>query len=578
MTIRRRLGLALAAALMPVLALGGLQTWASFREDTAQRRSALIAEAEKASLLARARLENSAVLLEAMAPDTLGVTCAPRLRAVRDKLDGYHNLIRFTRAGRISCAADSVPISFAGGTQPWFKAIAGGDRLAIANMPAGVLGAEPSLIAAVRADGPDGEYGGVLAAVISLSTLQPQTSLSGLPQSTAVALTDREGRLLTATDPAAFAYVPQGWTEDALGRGAQLFEGQSRGGEARVFAGARLVDDDVFVLLSAPERGLWSWARLNPIGAILLPLLAWLLALIAVGLAAERVVVRWLTYLERIAHAYARGKFSVRPLQVKGAPSEIRALAHTLDEMGLAITARDASLHESLAEKDALMREIHHRVKNNLQVITSMLNMQQRQLTDPAAKAAMGDMRQRITALALIYRALYQSSDLRSVEVRAFLEELVAQLLNGEGPRAHPVRTSITSDELHLHPDKLAPFALFAVEALTNAFKHAFPARAGEVAVRLVVDGAEARLEIADNGVGDAAAAAAGGVGRTLMTAFARQLRGRAELDVGEEGGMTARLIFPVPEPEPRPEQDGDAASLPAPRPFRVSEVQSRAA
>jgi two-component sensor histidine kinase len=180
--------------------------------------------------------------------------------------------------------------------------------------------------------------------------------------------------------------------------------------------------------------------------------------------------------------------------------------------------------------------------------------------------------------LALIYRALYQSSDLRSVEVRAFLEELVAQLLNGEGPRAHPVRTSITSDELHLHPDKLAPFALFAVEALTNAFKHAFPARAGEVAVRLVVDGAEARLEIADNGVGDAAAAAAGGVGRTLMTAFARQLRGRAELDVGEEGGMTARLIFPVPEPEPRPEQDGDAASLPAPRPFRVSEVQSRAA
>jgi two-component sensor histidine kinase len=207
-----------------------------------------------------------------------------------------------------------------------------------------------------------------------------------------------------------------------------------------------------------------------------------------------------------------------------------------------------------------------------------MLNMQQRQLTDPMAKAAMGDMRQRITALALIYRALYQSSDLRRVEVRAFLEELVAQLLNGEGPRAHPVRTNISSDELHLDPDKLAPFALFAVEALTNAFKHAFPARAGEVAVRLTVTGSEACLEISDDGVGGPAEAASGGVGRTLMTAFARQLRGRAEIEAVQPGGMAARLIFPVPDPEPHPKLDEETASLPAPRPFRVSEVRSQAA
>lgn len=568
-TIRRRLALALAAALLPVLILGGVQAWFAFREDTAQHRAALIAEAETAAILARGKLESATVLLEALAPDALGVNCTARLRAVRDRLDGYENLVRFSPSGRISCAADTVPVDSDRTAQPWFRALAGGERLEIASRPAGQIDEDAALIAAVRTDKPDGAFGGVLVAVIRLESLRPDLTDGATPENTAVALTDRDGRLLIATDPAAFAAAPADWTEAAADRGTRLWEAPSRSGRQRVFAGAPLVDDDVFVLLSAPEPGLWTWARLDPLVTIGLPVLAFILAYAAVGLATERVVVRWLTYLDRVAHAFARGHFAVRPDKIMGAPAEIAALARTLDEMVDGITARDQSLRDSLTEKDALMREIHHRVKNNLQVITSMLNMQQRQLTDPAAKAAMGDMRQRITALALIYRALYQSTDLRRVEVRAFLEELVAQLLNGEGPRAHSVRTEITSDPLELDPDKLAPFALFAVEALTNAFKHAFPGRPGMVTVGLTVDGSEARLQIADNGVGGAAEAAGGGVGRTLMTAFARQLRGRMELAPVDGGGMAARLIFPVPHPDPRPKE---TTALPAPKPFVVSE------
>jgi two-component sensor histidine kinase len=570
--IRGRLALALALALLPVLLLGAVQAWFAYRDDTAQQRTALIAEAESSALLARAKLESAAVLLEALAPDTFGVNCGPRLRAVRERLPGYENLIRFTPSGRISCAADSVPADPGRTEQPWFRAIAGGERLALASGPAGELDEEAALIAAVRTSKPDGSFGGVLVAVIRLAALRPALEEEGLPKDTAVALADREGRMLTSTDRAAFAAAPADWTRSAASGDARLWEARTRAGGGRIFAGAPLVGDDVFVLLSAPEPSLWSWARLNPLITIGLPLLAFLLAYIAVGIAAERVVVRWLTYLDRIAHAFARGHYAVRPDKVKGAPTEIRALAATLDDMVDGIMARDGSLRDSLAEKDALMREIHHRVKNNLQVITSMLNMQQRQLADPAAKAAMGDMRQRITALALIYRALYQSSDLRRVEVRAFLEELVAQLLNGEGPRAHPVRTDVAADALELDPDKLAPFALFAVEALTNAFKHAFPGRSGTVSVRLTVEGAEACLAVVDDGVGGEAEAAAGGVGRTLMTAFARQLRGRSELSAVADGGMAARLIFPVPEPDPQPKLDEETAALPAPKPFVVSE------
>jgi len=212
-----------------------------------------------------------------------------------------------------------------------------------------------------------------------------------------------------------------------------------------------------------------------------------------------------------------------------------------------AIGARDASLRDSLAQKDALMREIHHRVKNNLQVISSLLNMQQRALTDPAARSAMSDTRQRITALALIYRALYQGPDLKRVDLRPFLEELTAQLVNGELSHGLAVRTELKVEPLVIDPDRLAPLALFAVEAITNAQKHAFSARGGVLRLNFAVRGDEAELEICDDGKVEENALVSSGVGRTLMTAFARQLRGRAELFRNAEGGVTARLIFPTP-------------------------------
>jgi two-component sensor histidine kinase len=312
--------------------------------------------------------------------------------------------------------------------------------------------------------------------------------------------------------------------------------------------------DEVYVVLSAQSPGILSWAWLNPLSGILFPLMTFGLALAAVLLVTDRVVVRWIAYLQRIASLYARGRLTVRPVQSEQMPPEIRELAETLEEMADAIVGRDASLRDNLAQKDALMREIHHRVKNNLQVISSLLNMQQRALTDPAARAAMSDTRQRITALALIYRALYQGPDLKRVDLRPFLEELTAQLVAGEINHGPTVRTELHVDALVIDPDRLAPLALFAVEAITNAQKHAFAGRGGTLILAFHVRGEEAELDISDDGDAGEAALSTSGVGRTLMTAFARQLRGRAELTRNERGGITARLIFPTPAADqPRP-------------------------
>ena len=544
-TIRVRLGLALAVALLPVLVLSALQSGLAFQHQVQTDRLNLTAAAQRSAATARARIESAVVLLQTLAPGSVGFQCANRLADVAAHLKGYENLIRFQASGRLACAAADVPADAQRADRPWFRALARGAPLAIAADPATTYAGRPSLLAAVPAQDASGRFDGALAAVISLASLRPGLDDPSLPSGSEVALADAGGHWFSATDPSRFPARPT----VTFGPAPGLWMQADRGGRARLFAAAPLVGQDVFAVISAPDQGLFTWAWLNPVSAVALPLLAFTLALIAVWSIAERGVVRWIAYLQRIAAIYARGRFSVRPLQAERAPPEIRDLADTLDAMAATIVARDAALRDHLAQKDAMLLEIHHRVKNNLQIISSLLNMQQRALTDPAAKAAIYDTRQRISALALIYRALYQSPDMRRVDLREFLEELVGQMIIGDAGQRLAARTELDCDPVVIDPDRLAPIALFAVEAISNACKHGL-AEGGALSVTFRVRDGDGELTISDTGSEGHAARLGVGVGRTLMTAFARQLRGEATFKANEDGGLTARLVFPLPEAE----------------------------
>ncbi|HEY3694344.1 sensor histidine kinase [Phenylobacterium sp.] len=543
---------------MPLLLLGALQSAIAFRREATTLKANLGAAAERSASTARARLEAADILLETLAPNSVGLECPQRLAEVARRIPGYENLIRFDRVGRVSCAAHDVPEDTQRFSRSWFQRLAGGDDLVITRDPGASYADQPALLAAVRARDQNEAFDGALVAVISLSSLQPPASDPALPPKAEVALADNSGHYIGLTDLQAFPDLPPDWRAHATAGGSYVWSADDRRGQTRIYSAAPLIGHDVFVVLSAESPGLFSWARLNPLTGLAFPLLTFVMALAAVAVVTDRVVLRWIAYLQRIAELYARGRFGVRPIQAEQAPPEIRDLARTLESMADGIVGRDLSLRETLAQKDALMREIHHRVKNNLQVISSLLNMQQRSLSDPAARAAMSDTRQRITALALIYRALYQGPDLKRVDLRPFLEELTAQLIAGEMLHGPQVETELAVDALVIDPDRLAPLALFAVEAITNAQKHAFARRGGKLTVNFRVEGEEAWLEISDDGAAAEGALSAAGVGRTLMTAFARQLRGRAELVRNACGGVTARLIFPTP--AAAPEENSQAA------------------
>ena len=220
-------------------------------------------------------------------------------------------------------------------------------------------------------------------------------------------------------------------------------------------------------------------------------------------------------------------------------------MAVTLEDMSDAIAHRDASLHDARSKNNALLREVHHRVGNSLQVILSMLNMEHRALTDPASQASMSDTRLRIMALALIYRTLYLSPDPSQVALLPFFEALLSDLAAGDLGHSPPLRANLSVEPIALDPDLLAPLALFAVEAIADAYRRV-TAGEGALAVSLSGRGDTAELEISDSGPVSDATIAESNVGRTLMNAFAGQMRGCATLTRNAGGGLDARLTFPL--------------------------------
>ena len=548
--IRVRLAAALAVALLPVLVIGAAQAFIALRTEAQTRQEVLILSAQRAAATARARIDAAQVLLQTLGPRTTGLECAQRLSDVTQRVPGYLNLIRFDRFGRVVCASATVPADPQREARGWFARLRGGDD-ATATTAAGVqYSAAPALLAALRATTDDGQFDGAFVAIIELSSLQLGAPDLLAPAGSQVALLDETGRYLGPVDPKWFPPPPASAVTAMTRDGAARWSIATGEGGGRAIAAAPLSGNEVYVAISASRQSLVRWGKLNPLSRLALPLLAFGLALAAVLYASEQAVIRWIEYLQRVAAIYARGRFTVRPLAAEKAPPEIRDLAATLDAMAAAIVLRDQSLHDSLAQKDDLMREIHHRVKNNLQVISSLLSLQQRGLKDPAAREAVMDTRQRITALAQVYRALYQGPDLKRVDLRPFLEELTAQLMSADAMTPGAARTEVHADPLVIDPDRLAPLALFAVEAISVAQKRPPEDRGSALNVEFHVRGPQAELSIRDEG--GAVAEEPQGVSRTLMTAFARQLGGVLSFETPAAGGLITSLVFPTPADIPR--------------------------
>jgi PAS domain S-box-containing protein len=201
-------------------------------------------------------------------------------------------------------------------------------------------------------------------------------------------------------------------------------------------------------------------------------------------------------------------------------------------------------------ERQVLIREVHHRVKNDLQFISSMLNMQERRLSDGPAIGALEDCRGRIQTIALIHESMYQSEDLVSLPLSKDIRSLAASVVRVSSKPPGAVALEIeTPDEITLDVDRAIPCGLILNELMTNALKHAFPGgRTGKLRVVLRREGDDrAALIVEDDGIGMPAEEekpARNSMGFRLIRAFADQLGG--ELRVSRSPGTSVGVFFPL--------------------------------
>jgi two-component sensor histidine kinase len=182
-----------------------------------------------------------------------------------------------------------------------------------------------------------------------------------------------------------------------------------------------------------------------------------------------------------------------------------------------------AELLRALEQKTALVNEIDHRVKNNLQLIASLLMLQARRTSDPAATEALRGIIERVNAVAAVHRRLFQADDVQRFDLAEFIRDLVGDMVSATG--RSDIVAHLDLGAVAVNAPRAAPLALVVNEMVSNALRHAFPSgHGGDIFVTVKRDDSRIWIEVADTGVGWSSEVA-GGFGSTVIQLLCRQLK-----------------------------------------------------
>ncbi len=365
-------------------------------------------------------------------------------------------------------------------------------------------------------------------------------------------LTDPSGRVVQVSEQVDRS-LPSPALVSRLEQSSTVVDGRSAAGAPYTYASARL-GDGYSLIVALPAHVDQAAAtdllirRLGQLGLLLL------LGLAAVAVGTHLALVEPLTRLSLgVAEWRAGGVF--QPNLTSDPPKEIRDLAASFAEATESLRQHAIRQVAAVEKQDLLMKEIHHRVKNNLQIVASLLNLQAARIRQPEARAEFASARDRVRALATLHRYLYLQGEVHTIDMPAFLKELCGQIFDAMGETAgRRIDLRIEASPLQMHSDQAVPLSLIVTEAVSNAVKYAFPeGRHGNVCVKLTNGEGAAELVVEDDGVGipagrtETETGTRDGLGITLIRGFVRQLGGT--LTVEENLGTRYHVRVPLGSP-----------------------------
>ena len=570
-----RLAFLMAVTLLPLGIVAYLQTRNLATEAQARTEAALMGASLKAASeeIGAIRVAQGVVAgLAGVVPGLMGDTtaCVNALRQAADQTPRASLVAFVPQSGRMICSSSGAVFDYS--SDPLFQQERGNlSPSFLVSRKGPVTGTSVLGILHPVLDG-DGTYLGYLSVWIPHSALTTNAPGDGNAKSTTgVPITfwtfDSTGTVLTASngvsgpDPA----LPVNRTLDSfIGSPGGVFQDKNGLGKALTYAVVPLAEQKLYLIgswNSPPQTALRQYG-LSP---TLFPLLMWLAGLVVSVWAAELLVLRHVRALHGSISAFAAGDRRRQELDLRGAPTELREMGDAYLRMTDAITQDEARLEDIIHQKEVLLREVHHRVKNNLQLIASIMNMQMRQSRTPETKALLKGLQDRVMSLATIHRGLYQTSGLVDVRADELLSDITRQIVNlGSGP-GKTFAVDQDFEDLRVTPDQAVPLSLLLTEAMTNAMKYAGKPNGGPARIRAGLkraEGGNAILEVVNTlgastktPVDDASGST--GLGAQLLTAFAQQVGGKLEQG-GDGAHYRLSVLFPVRALKDAEFQEGD--------------------
>jgi len=550
---------------MPAAILSLFQGFERVRENVADVRDRLIQTARASAADEESVFASGEQVLRALAnqPEVRQGTanCGKSLANAMKGLNYFTDIARVDARGDVLCAAVPPPPDrrrVADG--PWWPEAAQRSGFFLTPLLYSVAANGNVLGGVLPLRTASGDFDGAMVIALDVLWLDVLLRTKPIQAGAVVAMFDRAGTTIASNDSRMAAQIFA--RRPVAPTGDEIFTADAGGGTWS-YALVPSLNNAISIGFAMRNADLFASTYVHVATDLLLPVLMLGLASAAIWIATDRQITRWIVYLRRIATAYARGHYAIRPVALEEAPSEFRMLGETFSAMAAAVQDRDRRLREALAQKSLLIKETHHRVKNNLQIVMSLLSLQAGKLRDPAAQSALRQAQVRVNALALVHRILHEIEDLGAVDLQMLLQDLAQQIHEGFGAERRDLQLKLDIAPRHASSDLAVPLTLFTVEALTNAFKHAYPvgSRGGTIRVSLApIEDGKLRLAIEDDGMGVESESESGGsgIGSRLIQGFAQQVGGTATVASRDGRGTVVELIFPDPlyeakMPEPIP-------------------------
>ncbi|HZH53397.1 MAG TPA: histidine kinase dimerization/phosphoacceptor domain -containing protein [Microvirga sp.] len=513
-----------------VIGLRGVFVWLEYRSAVERAEAATQDLALLLEEYTKRTLETSDLLLRDM---IAYVQAKGGVEAIREAREAHEHLVELTRESSTSdlfliVDRHGIPVAMSNAELParidfsdqtWFKSHRAGAETFVDGPLVGRLGDEIFYTYTRRISDAAGEFSGVAQVAIRPAFLQNLSRPDVGTENLLLGIWGRDGRVIART----------GLTKDNVGMGL----GQSR--LFNEFATRRsgtywsdITADGARRIVSFRRLERWPLTVTASI-PVATALAAWISGLIwsAIVTTVVLVALAWLTW------------FGVRlSYRTEEAQRE-------LQDVNQELAQTNQSLEQALADKIVLLQEIHHRVKNNLQVTSSLLQMQSRRFADPNVKAAFQETQDRLRSIGLIHDTLYRNETGGTVDLSDYLRRLLDELSATYGALARGIAVDLDAEPIAIDLDRAAPLALTVTEAVSNAFKHAFgPGEGGRIQVtaRRIQDRLELTVRDTGRGIGNIRETDSS-LGMKLIRAFAGQLGGQFSFET--DGGTVFRLSIP---------------------------------